>query len=41
MPPDTANEIAALERRIKELDEQVRSVNQYLADLEKHMKGLR
>jgi len=40
MPPDNATEILALERRIKELDEQVRTVNQHLTELEKHMKGL-
>ena len=39
--PDATAEIEVLERRIRDLDEQVRSVNQYLHELETHMKSVK
>jgi prefoldin subunit 5 len=39
--PSDVKEIEALERRVKDLDEQLRVVNDYLHELEQHMKSLK
>ncbi len=41
MPLDATKDVEELKLRMKDLDEQVRSLNAYLVELERHMKSLR
>ncbi len=38
--PDATPQLEVLEKRVKDLDEQVHTLKLYLGELERHMKGL-
>ncbi len=41
MPPEHNNQLEVLENRVKDLDEQLKTLRAYLGELERHMKQQR